>query len=73
MGQVFTIDNITKIIDAFQKWWSYSVEVETINDPWYEGKKVEEIIQRPVPEGCKRIIYRDAQTDELKTIVICGA
>lgn len=60
-------------MDALHKWWIESKETEIITDPWYEGKRVEEILQRPVPEGCKRIVYRDAQTDELKTIVICGA
>lgn len=44
VGQVFTIDNVGKILDAFHKWWSLSKEVETLNDPVYETLKVEEIV-----------------------------
>ena len=44
IGQVMTPENVIKIIDALHKWWVESKETELINDPWYEGKRVEEIL-----------------------------
>lgn len=57
---------------AFNAWWQLNKEKEAMNDPIYETLQIEEILQKPIPEGCRRIVYRDVQTNQLKTVVVCG-